>query len=119
MLADFSLVLASYGQSYNKVTSSKFEYNGITYDDTSSSTIIIGVMTPLTSEDREEVLKLGHSLVGKMTFYVGGSESVLTENDIIVDSNDVEWAVLPVTADWMEHGNYRKYTLNRKVLSEG
>jgi len=117
MLADFAAVIASYGKLFTKITSTKFEYNGVTYDDVSSTTAITGVMLPITSEDRMELLKLGHSLIGKVSLYVG-ADVILTENDVIVDSDNVEWVVLPYSVDWSEYGNYIKYRLSRKVIPE-
>ena len=115
MIADFSAVIASYGTSFTKITSTKFEYNGMTYEDAPVTTSITGVMTPITTEDREELLKLGHSLLGKSNLYTG-ADVVLTDHDIIVDSDDVEWVILPDKVDWSTHGNYIKYKLSRRVL---
>lgn len=121
MIADFSSVIASYGVPFTKITTDKFEYGGITYDGVPVTGTVEGLMTPLTTADREELLQLGHSLVGKQTFYVPGTESLLTTNDTIVDSNNIEWVILAddgSLVDWREHGNYVKYRVSRKVLEE-
>jgi hypothetical protein len=121
MISDFSFVVASYSSEFTKITTSKFDFNGITYDGVPVSTTIHGIMMPLTTADREELLHLGHSLAGKQTFYVPGTETLLSSNDTIVDMNNIEWVVLADDGsiiDWREHGNYVKYRVSRKVLEE-
>lgn len=122
MIADFGAVIDSYSSQFTKITVNKFTYSGITYDDTSTSSTVNGLMLPITTEDREELIALGHSPIGKQSFYTSGSEDLLTENDIIVDSNNVEWVTLAdggKLIDWREHGNYVKYILTRKILPDG
>jgi len=121
MISDLSSVIAAYGVPFTKITKNKFEYNGITYDGVSVTSTVEGLMTPLTTADREELLQLGHSLLGKQSFYVPGSETLLTTNDTIVDANNIEWVILADDGsliDWREHGNYVKYRVSRKVLEE-
>lgn len=125
MIADFAPILENYTTAYTKITSSVFEYNGITYDNSPTTSTINGVITPLTTEDSDVLSNLGYSLIGKILFFVPGTESLLTEHDTIVDSTGLEWIILPTDTnkstcgieDWREHGNFVKYTLSRKVLS--
>jgi len=123
MISDFSAVIASYSRPFTKITSNSFEHNGITYDGVPSQFTVRGVMMPVSSADQEVILKLGYALLGKVSFYVGGDEPLLTNKDIVIDSSGIEWVVLPTNSanditDWREHGNYVKYILSRKILQE-
>lgn len=120
-VSDFSSVVTAYSDEFTKITTSKFEFNGITYDSTPVTSTVHGIIMPLTTTDREELIHLGHSLVGKQTFYVPGTEDLLTTNDTIIDSNSVEWVILAddgSVVDWRDIGNYVKYRISRKVLDE-
>jgi hypothetical protein len=116
MIQDFTNDILRWSTEYTRITVEKFGYNGTTYPGNSVTTTIRGILQPLTSEDRLELLGLGHTIAGKKVFYAPSSEGILTENDTIVDLNNVEWAVLPDISDWSEQAGYVKYRLERRVL---
>lgn len=122
MIADFSSVVLTYSKAYTKSISSKFEYNGITYNNIPVTSTIYGIMTPIEDTDVEKLSELGYSIIGKQTFFVPGTEALLTEDDIVIDSEGIEWVILPKDKngngieDWREHGNFVKYIVSRKVL---
>ena len=122
MIADLSSTILAWSKSYTKSTSSTFSYEGITYNNTSVTSTIYGIMTPLEDTDIERLSDLGYSIVGKQLFFVPGTEILLTEDDVIIDSEGTEWVILPNDKNgsgienWLEHGNFIKYTISRKVL---
>lgn len=116
MIQDFTDYILQLSTAYRRITVEKFIYGGNTYPGTPVITTIRGVLQPLTSADRFELLGLGHTVTGKKVFYVPSSEGVLTENDTIIDADEVEWTVLPDDSDWTEQAGYVKYRLERRVL---
>lgn len=125
MIADFSSIILAYSKEYTKSTINRFEYNGITYDDIPVSSTIQGIMTPIDDTDVEKLSELGYSITGQQTFFVPGTEALLTEDDIITDSAGTEWVILPKDKDtkngkgiedWREHGNFVKYIVSRRIL---
>lgn len=122
MIADLSDIILSYSKQYTKSSKSTFVYNGITYNNIPVTSTIYGIMTPLDDTDIERLSNLGYSVVGKQLFFVPGTETLLTENDVIIDSNNIEWVVLPIDGkgagmeNWIDHGNFVQYTLSRDTL---
>lgn len=116
MIQDFTEEILRWSTEYTRITVEKFEYEGTTYPGNSVSTTIRGVLQPLTSEDRLEILGLGHTTAGKKVFYSPSSEGIMSENDTLIDLNGVEWAVLPDISDYSELAGYVKYRLERRVL---
>lgn len=116
MIQDFTDYILQLSTEYTRITVQKFIHNGITYQENSTSSKIRGVLQPLTSEDRMELIGLGHTIAGKKVFYAPASEGIMTENDTLIDTNGVEWAVLPDISDYSELAGYVKYRLERRVL---
>lgn len=114
MIYDMTDVIISISTSYTLKTYETIEYNGITYRNVVSTGSILGVMVPLTSDDRVEILNMGHSISGHMNFYSPVSQGKLTENHSIVDSNNVEWNVEPYNASYEDTCAVIKYRLIRK-----
>jgi len=122
MIYDFSSIIQQYSSTFTKKSMSTFNYGGITYNDTSTTDTIQGIMTPLEDTDVEMLCKLGYSITGKRLFFISGTEDILTETDVIVDDSNIEWVILPKddkgdgSENWLEHGNFMKYIVSRKVL---
>jgi hypothetical protein len=122
MIVDFSSIILSYSSEYTKSSNTTFTYGGITYDNTSNTSTIHGLMTPLEDADIELLSNLGYIVEGKKSFFVPGTETLLTEDDIITDSNGIEWIILPKDKngqgiqDWREHGNFIKYIVSRRSI---
>ncbi len=122
MISDFSNVILAYASPYTKSTTSTFQYGGVTYNEISETSTIYGIMTPIEDTDIVILTQLGYSIIGKQTFFVPGTEILLTENDVITDSSGLEWVILPKDKsgcgieNWLEHGNFVKYIVSRKVL---
>lgn len=116
MIQDFTGTILTYSSTYTRKTIEKFSYNGITLPGKETTSTIRGILQPLTSEDRMEILSLGHSLAGKKVFYSPSSEGIMHENDILVEPDGTEWVVTPYISDWSELAGYVKYRLERRVL---
>jgi hypothetical protein len=109
-------VILSLSTTYTRLTYEKFDFNGKVYSEPAARTLIRGVLIPLTSEERIALQGLGQSSQGKMNFYVPVSEGRLTDHDSILDTQGVEWFVIPYDADYSDLVALVKYRLERKVL---
>ncbi len=122
MIVDLSGTILAFSKAYTKKTITTFSYEGITYNDTVTTSTMHGIMTPLQDTDVQRLTDLGYSIVGKQLFFVPGTESLLTEDDVVVDDSGIEWVILPNDKNgsgidnWLEHGNFVQYTVSRKVL---
>lgn len=116
MIYDMTPVILSLAKTYQRVIYESFEFQGVTYVEPVATIHIQGVLSPLTSEDRLELLGFGYTIEGKVNFYLPISQGRLAVNDVIIDENGVEWVVVPHDADYSGNGGYIKYRLARKSL---
>lgn len=116
MIFDMGPVIEQYGHTYVVKRVDTFTYHGITYSNGNTILSFIGMLQPLTDEDRQELLDLGYAISGHKVFYAPSSQGKLKENDIVVDSEGVEWVVLPENNDYSEDGGYVKYILSRRII---
>ena len=99
-IVDLTQIILSLSTEYTKVTYTQFNHNGMTYTKPNTTSKVHGILVPIVSDTRVELLGLGHAV----------------EGESIIDLQGTEWVVNPHNADYSDVANLVQYGLDRKVF---
>lgn len=116
MIEDMTSAILEISSPFTKVSVTKIDYGGSTYDGEEVTEVLNGSLQPLEPEEKEHLVSLGYTLNGKMKFYLPVSEGTLDANDIIVDTGNARWKCLPEKSDYADLAGYIKYILEKDMI---